>query len=616
MQGSISGRSLFLSHARPGARALPTTRSTCKGGLVGVNSMARHDLIRSNGRSSTLIVFIHGMNRGPADFEPLMRETADWLPDADVFAPALPLGVFSTKRAADIAADIEGRIARLSAEGGYQEIILVGHSVGALLLRAAWMLGNGASPDGSVDLTNRADWARRVSRIVLLAALGRGWRPTIAMSPFMRVVLWATTVWEYALVLPRVLPFEHRRGAAFLTTVRLQSLALDVAAHKHGTALPPVVQILGTIDDLVAPSDNVDLITGADFEYVEIEQTNHMKVVDPDNPARRGALYFALTGRHLDASRDGYVLRDAEEVADLFSDAEDDFDQAAPDRRRRSRAKPVDMAVMVVHGIRDYGYWTKRLAGVIKTRARNTGRECRTVTSSYGFLPMGPFVSPAGRRRRVEWFMDQYVQARSLYPEADISFVGHSNGTYLLAGALQACPAVKFDKVVFAGSVVRTDYEWSQIFQRKQVRQVVNYVATADWVVSGFPKFLGRFRVFDLGGAGSDGFRPAPGVVNVEYVAGAHDAAIVQGNWDDISDYLVSRDDVGPALPAGLRRSRSRAGFNLAMSCLAVPIAAVLGYGVYWLSHRSLGNADIETLRVVIALGVTGLLVKTILTRF
>lgn len=578
--------------------------------------MAAQDIFARNGRSRTLIVFVHGMNRGPNDFALLMQEARDWLPDADVLAPRLPLGSFSTTRAADIASDLAARIAARVAEGEYEDVVLVGHSIGALMIRAAWMLANGARDDGTVDLSQRANWTSRVSRIVLLAALGRGWRQTVALSPGMRLLYWATSVYEHFLILPRLLPLEHRRGAPFLTTVRLQSLALDEAAKASRLKLPPVVQVLGTIDDLVAPSDNVDLITGAAFQYVEAEETGHSNVVTPDTPVRRSVLHFALTGRDLDPASRGFVIRDAEDVADRFSDAAEDFDDAAVVRRRKPGAgKSIDTAVMIVHGIRDYGYWTKRLAGVIKDRAREMNRQCRTVTSSYGFFPMGPFVSPAGRRQRVEWFLDQYVQARSRYPNADISFVGHSNGTYLLAGALKACPAVRFDRVVFAGSVVRTNYEWDDILDRGQVKHVLNYVATRDWVVAGFPKFLGRLRIFDLGAAGTDGFRESR-VKDVEFVKGAHDAAIVQSNWNTIAGFVLSGSDPVSGAPPGLIQARSARSFLAAMSVLAVPGLIALALMVGLAAYVALMRVDAETLHILASLAVAGFAIKAFLTRF
>jgi len=99
------------------------------------------------------------------------------------------------------------------------------------------------------------------------------------------------------------------------------------------------------------------------------------------------------------------------------------------------------------------------------------------------------------------------VTARALYPNpaAQFSYIGHSNGTYLLAKALQLCPAVRFENVLFAGSVVHTRYDWSSLIPAR-VARVVNYVATDDKVVAVFPQGLERLRYRDLGGAGHLGF--------------------------------------------------------------------------------------------------------------
>ena len=500
------------------------------------------------------------------------------------------------------------------AEGGYEDIILVGHSFGALLVRAVWALANGAQPDASIDPSKGSSWSDRVRRIVLLAALGRGWQPTVALSPFMRLVYWLTGLWEFVLVLPHLLAFDHRRGAAFLTTVRLQSLALDNLARIEKGRPPSVVQVLGTIDDLVAPSDNIDLITGASFHYLEAARTGHLNVITPDTEARARVLRLAIAG---DDGELAANAKDAHWVADLYSDAQDDFDQVLPPEHRRSERRPcIHRAVMVLHGIRDYGHWTKRLAGRIKERARDQKLECRTVTSSYGFFPMGPFLSPAVRRRRVEWFMDQYVHARALYPEAKFAFVGHSNGTYLLAGAIDVCPAVRFHRVVFAGSVVRTNFDWDQAVKRGQVEAVVNYVATFDWIVAGFPKFLGRLRFFDLGGAGCDGFRQTPAVQNIRYVRGAHDAAIVEENWDGIADFVLSGDDPASRLPESLARRRAHSMVLTVASIFAVPIACFVIWLVYHLGLASVGGLDQDTLKRIVGFGIAALVVGTVVTRF
>jgi hypothetical protein len=143
--------------------------------------------------------------------------------------------------------------------------------------------------------------------------------------------------------------------------------------------------------------------------------------------------------------------------------------------------------------------------------------------------------------------------------------VGHSNGTYLVARALKDYPAARFNRIVFAGSVVRSDYDWAaiaepaegELCQARRVEKVLNYVATRDWVVAAFPKAMQLYRWTDLGGAGHDGFNTAfqlcqahsieaavdalqnERVLQLEYVEGRHDAAIRETHWGDIASFVV-----------------------------------------------------------------------------
>jgi hypothetical protein len=218
--------------------------------------------------------------------------------------------------------------------------------------------------------------------------------------------------------------------------------------------------------------------------------------------------------------------------------------------------------VFIVHGIRDYGFWTRKLAVRLKQRARQHGDPCRTVTSTYGFFPMGPFLLKSERRRRVGWLMDQYVNARAAYPDADtICFVGHSNGTYLLARALLDCPAVRFDRIVFAGSVVSPDYPWDVRAADGQIKRILNYVATNDWVVASVPVGLQALRFPDLGGAGYGGFQPpSSDVVQVKYVPGSHSAALREEYWEEIADFVLYGIDPSSDLPTDSRGPIASAG--------------------------------------------------------
>ncbi len=183
-------------------------------------------------------------------------------------------------------------------------------------------------------------------------------------------------------------------------------------------------------------------------------------------------------------------------------------------------------------------------------RARDDERlgEFATETASYGFFPMLPFLFSRRRREKVEWFMDQYAEIIARYPTATLHYVGHSNGTYCLARALQLYPSCRFERVVFAGSVVRSSFNWSRFMagHPPQIGSVLNYVATADWVVAGFPRLFEFLGFGDLGSAGHNGFaeKDHPCLKGrfdeVTFVRGPHGAAIQEKHWDAIADYVYS----------------------------------------------------------------------------
>ena len=87
--------------------------------------------------------------------------------------------------------------------------------------------------------------------------------------------------------------------------------------------------------------------------------------------------------------------------------------------------------------------------------------------------------------------MDSYTEELAHYPSATtFDFIGHSNGTYILASALQRYRTLKVNDVYFAGSVVPQKYKWTDLVAAKRVGRVVNVVATNDWVVAIFPRLF------------------------------------------------------------------------------------------------------------------------------
>ena len=398
---------------------------------------------------------------------------------------------------------------------------------------------------GAAPLDEPRPWAGAVERIVLLAGMNRGWAISHHMS--LTRAAWMSAGVGIAHVMSwfwgrMPIIFSIRRGSPFITQLRIQWLSMLKHAGDKAVGEVLTVQLLGSIDDLVSPEDNIDLVTGEKFVYLDIPHSGHLSVIEmdktPAGQARVGVFVSTLT-----------------EGADLLRSS-----QVFPADTGLAKRPDVTDVVFVIHGIRDEGYWTHKIARQIIARGRLQDRVVASETSSYGYFPMLSFLRPGARQAKVEWLMDQYTEALVRYPNARFSFVGHSNGTYLLAKALQDYPAVRFTNVVFAGSVVNRDYGWADHIP-KQVDAVLNFVATADWVVAIFPNALQELRVQDLGSAGHDGFAAAAshaGVFELDrrYVVGGHSAALGEAMWDCIAKFVLDGQFVPPP-DAVLSRSQA-----------------------------------------------------------
>jgi hypothetical protein len=291
----------------------------------------------------------------------------------------------------------------------------------------------------------------------------------------------------------------------------------------------------------VSPVDNIDLATGSRFVYLEVPESGHFDVVHmsadtPNGPRRREMFQSALTDAP-DALRARGLTQ--HELLQLLPAG---VDQVGGLSLPGDARQQVDDVVLVVHGIRDKGYWTRKIARVVVSRGRSQGRHVVAVAPTYGYFAMLPFLLPWTRLAKVEWLLDLYVTVRCWHPTAAVSFIGHSNGTYIVAGAIQSCPAVQFKHLVLAGSVVRSNFDWQQLLKARQVEGVVNYVATADWVVAVFPRLFQVLPFQDLGSAGHDGFSDEPKdyVTDVEYIPGRHSAAVDEQHWRDIAEYVIA----------------------------------------------------------------------------
>lgn len=553
------------------------------------------------GKHRQLVILLHAFCQSPKALKPVKDAVRDAYPDADIYAPILPFAGFwgflctrdATEVVVDILEHIEEIIAlrsrdRLSSNGEddpgeYDSIMLIGHSMGAVMARKVAIIAHGeqdrsdcptvAAPFEAVfsKYRERRTWAGKIRRIVLIAGMNRGWTPSSAMD-WLTSATWKAfigigeTLFAGALII-----FDIRQGAVFSVQTRLQWLALMHYEPERRASRPDIIvtQLLGTVDDIVSPDDSVDYAvdtssengadrsdgSGRSYFYLEVPNSGHADIVRLKRP---GDVTAAMTSQSFVTARQPrQSARDFKRICDeqryvLFRralcspPASLAVDRCTVDREQMVDSLPrppnwdVTDVVFVIHGIRDKGFWTQKIARAIKQEAAGRKKEFRSVTTSYGYFAMAPFVLWWVRKQKAEWLMDQYAEARAHYPRADFSYVGHSNGTYLVARALSDYPVAQFKRIVLAGSVVRRDYGWQKLGSR--VQQVLNYVATGDWVVAIFPKGMQPVRLLDLGSAGHDGFKEAGlGLVHqIDFIAGSHGAGHEERHWNDIARFIVS----------------------------------------------------------------------------
>jgi hypothetical protein len=108
----------------------------------------------------------------------------------------------------------------------------------------------------------------------------------------------------------------------------------------------------------------------------------------------------------------------------------------------------------------------------------------------------------------VDRFYDWYGNAVKSYPAVDLdrydkrpSVVAHSLGSWIVGCAMLKFEDIRFDKVIFAGSILPRDFDWGSLFARDQVASVLNECGQKDpW-----PKWASRL-VANAGTGGSEGF--------------------------------------------------------------------------------------------------------------
>jgi hypothetical protein len=158
--------------------------------------------------------------------------------------------------------------------------------------------------------------------------------------------------------------------------------------------------------------------------------------------------------------------------------------------------------VISVHGIRTHGSWQKVFAAAM------SGSSTKTEAFEYGRYGLVRFLTPPFNDRLVDRFYNWFHQILNSTRSVDLKsydkrpcVVAHSLGSWIVGRAMLKHSDLRFDKLVFAGSILPRDFDWGTLFARDQVSFVRNECGQQDpW-----PAWAGRLVRY-AGSGGSDGF--------------------------------------------------------------------------------------------------------------
>ncbi|MEM1182152.1 MAG: hypothetical protein AAGM22_27640 [Acidobacteriota bacterium] len=376
------------------------------------------------------------------------------------------------------------------------QIILAGHSMGASILRRAYLNASGFGRSTALSKS----WANLVCRLVLMGGFGRGFvinNQSLILKYSLSILAFTARTFGFGKMLLAMLA-----GSDFISRLRVDWLHMSTS----GRNVPQVVHLLGSADLAIRPEDVIDLDQFPNAVPVGVSGVSHSAIARPnqqtENPLKRAFLGEAVANRGVKVT---------------------------------GSAKKV---FFFLHGIRDSRDCFKKVSDELSRRYP----EAKMVLPHYGYLSARGFLNTRYRNSFVSWFIDEYAEYLARNPKTEFYFAGHSNGTYILGEALQRIPRLSFERLYLAASVLPPKYDWdTAINDRQQAKSVRSDMGSQDWSVGVLCRVLNKFGWKDIGTGGFDGFEFG----DTDHIAyhrftGGHGAMLKEGNTTSIVDFLLS----------------------------------------------------------------------------
>lgn len=153
-------------------------------------------------------------------------------------------------------------------------------------------------------------------------------------------------------------------------------------------------------------------------------------------------------------------LQEAQQYLQTFSDpAEREIAEA---NLFRDPAIPMSLRshiVVLLHGMNTNAEWQEAMAESM----RNSPELEPTVVGYGNFHPVKFWLPYVYRRGRITKVLTDLRGIRQRNPNADISIVAHSFGTYIVAKILATHRDVTLHRVLLCGAIVDTDFDWAAV---------------------------------------------------------------------------------------------------------------------------------------------------------
>lgn len=150
--------------------------------------------------------------------------------------------------------------------------------------------------------------------------------------------------------------------------------------------------------------------------------------------------------------------------------------------------------ILALHGINTRGEWRDEFASVITENTKDVIYNPWTYKNSLPYI-----FWPFWRKKVLEDFAKFYEKTTYQKSFDKIHVVAHSYGTYIVFRAMQKFPDVKFDKIIFLGSPIKENTDWTELENKFQ--KMFFYIGKSDKVLEWFAP------IALLGKSGQKGFK-------------------------------------------------------------------------------------------------------------